>query len=272
MVLEKLSLEGKSAIVTGGGTGLGRAMSLAMAKAGADIALAARRLEPLERTAAEIKALGRGAVAIPTDITVSQQVNDMVARAIAEFGKIDVLVNNAGIVREHQNQRLPIEELTDEQWRRGIDTNLTGTFYCCRAIAGHMRGRKQGKIINVASGSGIRAQRNHYVYSAAKAGVIQFTKVLGFSWASENIQVNCIVPGFFTTESQKERGVDTFVEGRARFNPMGRTGSPSEIGLLTLFLASDASSYITSEVFCIEGGALSAGYAPTEYAPRVEIK
>lgn len=269
MVLEKLSLEGKVAIITGGGTGLGRAMSLAMARAGADIVVAARRLELIEQTAAMVRELGRRALAIATDVTDSRQVNRMVDGTLSEFGKIDILVNNAGIVREEV--RKPIWDITDEEWHLGIDTNLSAAFYCSRAVGRYLVERKRGKVINIASGYGLRGERDTFMYCCAKGGVIQLTKSLALTWARDNIQVNTIAPGFFDTISSQIPEAKAFMESRGRFIPVGRVGMPEEIGPLAVLLASAASDYITGELFIIDGGGLAGGYAPTGYAPVIPI-
>jgi len=260
-----LDLEGMTAIVTGGGTGLGRAMALALAEAGASIVLAARRRQPLEETAAEIEKLGAKTLVVPTDVTRSEQVNAMVSLAIQEMGKVDILVNNAGVVREEV--RKPLWEITDEEWRRGIDTNLTGTFYCCRAVGRHMVDRNYGRIVNISSGFGIRGLRDNFMYCAAKAGVILLTKSLALTWGGYNIRVNCVAPGLFRTFRPRE-----FYDARAPLIPMGRVGLPEEIGPLVVFLSSPACDYINGEVFCADGGALAGGYAPVSYAPAVPLE
>ncbi len=267
MVLESLSLEGKVAIVTGGGTGLGKAMCHAMARAGADIVVAARRVEPIEGTASEVRAMGRRAIAIPTDVTNSRQVNAMVEKAISEFGKVDILINNAG----GGDQRKPIWDITDEEWRRGIDTNLTGTFYCCRAVSRHMVERKSGRVINIASGYGLRGDRDVFMYAAAKAGVILLTKSLALTWARDGIRVNCIVPGFFATAPMDIPEVRQYIESRGRFIPVGRVGEPREMGPLAVYLASDAADYVTGQIFIADGGGLAGGYATTGYAPVIPL-
>ena len=271
MALRSLSLEGKVAIVTGGGTGLGKAMSHAMARAGADIVVVARRIELIEETASEVREIGRRAMAIPTDVTNSQQVESMVERTISEFGKVDILINNAGIVRGEQ--RKPIWEITDDEWHLGIDTNLTGAFYCSRAVSRHLVERKSGRVINTSSGYGLRGDRDNFMYCCAKAGVIMLTKSLALTWARDGIRVNCIVPGFFASlppDSPPE--FRQFFESRGRFIPVGRVGEPREIGPLAVFLASDAADYITGEIFIADGGGLAGGYAPTGYAPTISME
>jgi NAD(P)-dependent dehydrogenase (short-subunit alcohol dehydrogenase family) len=266
-MLESLSLQGKAVIVTGGGTGLGRAMVLAMAKAGADVVVAARRQGPIEEVAEQVHALGTGGLAIATDVTDSLQVDRMVARTKAEFGKVDVLINNAGIVREHRAK--PIWEITDDEWRVGIDVNLTGSFYCSRAVARDMVDRGNGKIINVASGLGFRGGRDNYMYGAAKGGIINFTRVLATSLSRYGITATCIVPGFVTT---REPAADQQRPPRDPFIPTGRTGRPVEAGPLAVYLASDASSYTNGDFFILDGGGLAGGFAPTGYAPEIPLE
>ncbi len=269
MSSEKLSLDGRVAVVTGGGTGLGRAMCLALAEAGAHIVASARRIPPIEETAELVRAKGRRALAIATDVTDSRQAQALVERTLAEWGRIDILINNAGIVRGEVLK--PIWEVTDAEWRVGIDTNLSGAFYCSRAVAPHMVAQRRGKIINVASGWGFRGQRNNFMYCCAKGGVIQFTKSLALSLASDNIQVNGIAPGWFFSRPVLTAGDQQEKETRGRFIPLGRVGEPEEIGPLAVFLASDASSYIAGETFAIDGGGLVAGYAPTGWAPLIDL-
>lgn len=271
MILEKFGLEGKVAIVTGGGTGLGKAICHAFARAGADIVTAARRPEPINETAAEVRKIGRKALAIPTDVTNSRQVDHLMESAIREFNHVDILVNNAGIARGIEPSPWdptpilpgPIWELDDDKWRNAIDINLTGTFYCCRAIAKHMIERRSGKVINMSSVGGIRGPKGWFTYSSAKAGVIMLTKTLAVTWARENIQVNCIAPGFLKIWEGKASGMP---ERNPDFIPMGRFGEAKDIGPLAVYLASEASDYVTGECFILDGIA-SAGYAPTGYAP-----
>jgi NAD(P)-dependent dehydrogenase (short-subunit alcohol dehydrogenase family) len=264
------TLAGKVVIITGGGTGLGKSMALLMAKEGADIVVAARRVNAIEQTAGEVKDLGRRALAISTDVTDTRQVNSLVERTIAEMGGLDVLVNNAGIVRGQAPK--PLWEIPDEEWRLGIDTNLSGTFYCCRAVMKHFVDQGHGKIINIASGNGMRGARGDYMYGSAKAGVITLTRVLATTFAQNNIQVNCIAPGFVDVRYMQPEPVTRELTRTAKFIPVGRFGVPDDIGYLGLYLASEASDYITGGLFPNDGGGLAGGVAPTGYAPVIEME
>ena len=266
-MLEKLSLDGNTIVVTGGGTGLGREMALAMARAGADLVIASRRMGPLEEVASLAKAMGRRAVAISTDVTDSAQVDRMFDRALEELGKVDVLLNNAGIVRAQGS--IPIWEISDDDWRLGIDTNLTGAFYCSRAVAKHMVDRQHGKIINVSSGFGLRGGRDMYMYACGKGGILQLNRTLAISLGRYGVTSNCIVPGFIPTQGTAESGENL---PRGEFIPMGRVGDPVEMGPIAVFLASSASDYMNGEMFVIDGGGLAGGYAPTGYAPQIPLE
>jgi NAD(P)-dependent dehydrogenase (short-subunit alcohol dehydrogenase family) len=264
-MLEKLSLDGRVAVVTGGGGGLGTAISLVLAEAGADIVVTDFRPEDGERTAGKVIGIGRKAVFLPADVTKSDQVNNMMAKAIGQWGKVDILVNCAGIVREEQPK--PVWELSDFEWHRGIDTNMTGAFYCSRAVVKHMVDRKYGRIINIASGFGMRGRRNSFMYNTAKAGVILFTMSLALTLSRDGIRVNAVAPGLFQTWGGQAR-----YAAAGPLIPMGRVGQPREIGLLAVYLASDASDYSTGEVFSVDGGALFGGYAPVNYAPVIAME
>ncbi len=266
-MLEALSLTGKVVVITGGGTGLGREMTPAMAKAGADLVIAARRLAPIEEVAQQVRAIGRRAEAVPTDATDTESVRLLFEHVIKEFGKVDILFNNAGIVREEGPK--PIWEITDDSWRIGIDVNLSTAFYCSRAISKHMADRGSGKIVNVSSGYGFRGGRDNYMYAAGKGGIVNLTRAMATSLGKYGITTNCIVPGFIPTEitnpdSERSRQ-------RGRFIPIGRTGLTREMGPLAVFLASSASDYMNGEFLVIDGGGLAGGIAPTGYAPEIPL-
>ncbi len=275
MILDKFSLDGKVAVVTGGGTGLGRAMAIALARAGADVVVAARRLEPLKETAEEIEKLGRKALTVSVDVTDSRSVNNLIDQTFTQFKQIDILVNNAGIATgvdssprdSVRKDPRPLWEISDEMWHYAIDTNLSGAFYCCRAVAKYMLERNSGKIINMASSAGIRTVRGEFTYSSAKAGVIGFTKTLAITWARNNIQVNCIAPAMLLVSEMSPE----FLETRNRFAPFGRAGEAREIGPLAVYLASSASDYVTGECFVVDGAGI-VGYGPTGLAPEIPLK
>ena len=266
-MLELLSLEGKVIIVTGGGTGLGKSMVRALARAGADLVIAARRRGPIDEVAAEVKELGREALAVPTDVSNSSQVEAMVTSAMERFGRVDVLINNAG--RTAENMPTPIWEITDEEWHAGMDTNLSGAFYCARAIAKHMVDRRSGKIINVASGFGLRGGRDLYIYTCSKGGMIQLTRTLAMSLGRYGVTSNSIAPGFIPT-----RGTDSFrasLPASGDVIPIGRFGRTEDIGPIAVFLASDASDYMNGEMIIMDGGGLAGGFAPTGHAPVIPL-
>jgi len=261
MILDSLKLDGKVAIITGAGRGLGRAMAVKMAEMGADIVAAARTQAQLDETADAVKKTGRKCIVVPTDVTVSAQVNALADATVRQFGKIDILVNNAGGGDGGRPKQLP--EITDDEWRRGIDTNLSSQFYGCRAVIPQMVKQNRGKIINIASGYGLRGGKQNFMYACAKGGVVQLTRSMALSYAQFNIQTNCIVPGFFP---YNEAAMERFKGGK--FIPLGRGGEDSELGPLAVFLASDASNHINGELVVIDGGGLAGGIAPTGVSPE----
>ena len=259
----KFSLDGKTALVTGGGTGLGRAMSLALADAGANVIVSARRIDPLEETASLVRAKGRRSLAISADLTVSEQVNRMTEQTIAEFGRVDILVNNAGISEAGRGKTLP--ELTDEEWRIGMDVNLTTAFYCARALINHFLEHGGGKIINVTSGWGFRGGRGNFMYAIAKGGVIQLTKALAMTYARDNIRCTCIAPGLIPKGMPQDNR-----DRIGTLQPIGRVGWPVEMGPLAVFLASDMSDYMSGETVLLDGGSIAGGVTPAGLVPLAE--
>jgi NAD(P)-dependent dehydrogenase (short-subunit alcohol dehydrogenase family) len=272
----KGKLNGRVVVITGGGTGLGRSMSYRLAEEGADIVIAARRVPPLEETAEGVRERGRRALVVPTDVTDTAQVNNLIEKSLAEMGQIDVLINNAGIVRGVRPKSM--WEIPDEDWRIGIDVNLSGAFYCSRAISKYFAERKKGRIILVASGEGFRGQRNSFMYNTAKAGVVNLTRVMALTLAEYNVRVNCIVPGFVDTyDNQPEEYRKVMDKVRAAgtrkyYVPVGHPGKPDDIGYVAVYLCSDASEYVTAACFLSDGGGLAGGFATTGYAPTVSLE
>ena len=257
------------AIVTGGGTGLGLEMVRHLARAGANVAVAGRRVAPIESAADEVKATGPDAIAMPTDVSDSDQANALVAAALDHFGRIDILINNAALVSD--SVPTPIWDITDEDWQAALDVNLSGAFYCARAASRSMADQGSGKIINVSSGFGLRGGRDIYTYCCTKGGIIQLTRVLSFSLARYGVTANSIVPGFIPTEGTDTEMRESLPRSGA-YLPTGKLGVPQDIGPVAVFLASPASDYMTGEIFTLDGGGLAAGLAPTGYAPEISLE
>ncbi len=243
-------LSGRVALVTGAGRGLGRTMALALAAAGADVAVSSRTLSEITTLRDEIRALGRRSEAIQADITDNAQCEAMAAAAIASLGRIDILVNNAGI-----NIRKPVLELTPEEYGLVLETNLKGYFHCARAVGRRMVAQGSGKVINISSIMGRVALPTQAAYASSKGAVEQLTKVLALEWASAGVQVNAIAPTYFETELTRPLFDDperkNFISERT---PMGRWGQPHELAGAVIFLASGASSFITGHTLVVDGG------------------
>jgi NAD(P)-dependent dehydrogenase (short-subunit alcohol dehydrogenase family) len=247
---EFFSLAGRVAIVTGAGRGLGKVMALALADAGADVMVAARTPAEIEETKREIEKMGRRSIAFPMDVTKRSNVQEMAARTVSELGRVDVLVNNAG-----GGGVYPFLDLSEEEWRYHIDLNLTGTFFCCQAVGKYLVAQGSGRVINISSIAGQKGTTNLSAYGAAKAGVINLTKTLAKEWARFNVSVNCIAPGTFDTQSNAVGlTVAKTREAMVRKIAFRRVGQPREIGPLVVYLASDASSFVTGAIFNIDGG------------------
>jgi len=271
MVLERLRLDEKVAVVTGAGRGLGQQMALALAEAGAEVVCASRTSTQIEATVEEITKAGGKAIAVPTDVRDSAKCQELVDTTIREFGRIDVMLSNAGI-GDARGQGSEFWDVTDDDWHDTIDVNLSSAFYCARAASKAMVDTgKGGVIINVASGTGLRGNPTGFAYGAAKAGVIALTKSLAVMLKSYNIRANCIVPGFVAQRPAQNEQVAEFMNARARYFPVQRIGEAWELGPLAVYLASDASSYVTGQGFIIDGGGLAGGVAPIGSAPEVSI-
>ena len=251
MILDDFRLDGKVALVTGAGSGLGRAMALALGEAGADVAAVGRRKEAVEETAAEIAALGRKSLALSADVSDSAQIRKAVKEVESGLGPIDVLVNAAGVYNADESL-----EVSEEDWRFVIDVNLTGTFLCTQAVAAGMVARGRGSIINVGTFLGERGQRAaRAAYNASKAGVVALSRALSVEWGSKGVRVNCISPGAHRTPMTEAALTNPDVEKWLNEKTvLGRVGEPRDIAGLCLFLASDASAYISGVNVFEDGG------------------
>ncbi len=268
MVLEQFRLDGKAAVVTGAGRGLGKQMALALARAGADVVCAARTAAQIDETASEIRALGRRAIAVPTDVRDSAQCDALIKRCVDEFGKIDIQVSNAGI-GDMRGAGAEVWDVNDDDWHDTLDVNLSSAFYCARAASRRMVDQGHGGvIINVASGTALRGYPQSFAYGAAKAGVIALTKSMAVMLVKNNIRVNCIIPGFVLQSPPESEQAVEFLGARGRYLPVQRLGEAWELGPLCVYLASEASSYVTGQGFVIDGGGLAGGLAPVGFAPE----
>ena len=251
MSMELFSLEGKVAIVTGASRGIGRAIALGLAGAGADVAVAARTIDDLETLAKEIDQLGRRAVAVPTDVMQREEIENLVDRTIEELGRLDILVNNAGGTRFMS----PILGLRPEGWDKTIQLNLTSVFHATQIAAAKMTSTGGGSIIQIASVAGIQGAQGLSYYSAAKGGVRLMTQAVAKELADSGVRVNCIAPGWIATDLnanlREEESTDRFVTSTI---PMGRWGEAEDIVGAAVFLASDASAFVTGTTIVIDGG------------------
>lgn len=252
-ILEKFSLTGKTALVTGAGKGLGQGMALALAEASADIAIAELDMPAAEATAADIRKRGRKALTIKADVTIPEEVETMVSSVIQEWGRLDILVNNAGYA-----QPLAAREMGVEDWDRLLAVDLKGVFLCCRAAAPHMIRQGGGKIINIASMSAFHVNRDadYCHYNAAKAGVVMLTKSLAVEWARHGICVNSISPGYFRTPGNAARSDTPAIRAiRVDQGVIKRYGQAYEdLGGAVVYLASEASNFTTGCNLVVDGG------------------
>ena len=253
MYLDKYKLDGRVALVTGGGRGIGAACVEALAEAGAKVVIADIDEGVAEECRDSLKAKGREAEIVVMNVTDSSRVSEVANLLIARHGKVDILVNNAGIARSET----AAEAVTDEHWLNVIDVNLNGTFWCCRAFGRHMLERRSGTIVNIGSMSGFivnKPQEQSY-YNASKAGVHHLTKSLAAEWASRGVRVNAVAPTYINTPlTAFARSNQKMFQTWLDMTPMGRLGEVDEIASVVLFLASDASSLLTGSVVVADGG------------------
>lgn len=247
-----LSLDGKVAVVTGSGRGIGRAIALAMASKGANIAVADVTPD-VEKTVGEIQQMGRRAIGATTDITKRDQVENLIARTVKELGTVDILVNNAGILRVG-----PILELKEETWDKVMGTNLKGYFLCSQAAGRVMADKKKGSIISLASIAGFKFVGNSAVYAVSKAGVVMLTRGMAVELAPYNIRANAIAPGIVQTHLMRAVFENPeWAKTRVARIPLGRAAQPEDMAKVVVFLASDAAGYITGHTIVVDGGELA---------------
>src|SRR6266853_414118 len=250
-VRQLLDLTGRVAIITGGSIGLGRQMAEGLAEMGANVVLCARKKERCESAAEELKTLGVATMALACDVTNPASIQEVVQATVSRFSRIDILINNAGTSWGAPKEQIPLKE-----WNKVLETNLTGTFLCSQAVGKVMIGQRRGKIINIASVAGMvgsPVELQAIGYSASKGGVITFTRDLARKWATHNIHVNAIAPGWFPTHMSGaviERNRETFLKGI----PLGRFGSEDDLKGAAVFLASSASDFVTGHVLVVDGG------------------
>jgi NAD(P)-dependent dehydrogenase (short-subunit alcohol dehydrogenase family) len=273
MGVEEHRIDGKVAIVTGASRGIGKAVALTLAEAGADVTVIARTKEQVEKTAHEIHQMGRKALAIPMDVSQEEKVQNAVKQTVSELGRIDILSHNAGIlmfkpVAVIPGVRFPGMELlgddiraqTLEEWHRVMDVNLTSAFLLTQAVGPYLLKQKKGKVIIMSSNGAEQGQSLQTAYNTSKAGLCMYVRCLATEWGPYNIHVNAIAPGVINTEMVAPLIADpATMQTILDATPLGRVGNPREVALLVLFLASDASDYITGQTIIIDGGTIGRG-------------
>lgn len=259
--MDGFDLSGRVAIVTGGGTGIGRATARLLAERGAAVAVAGRRREPLDSVVDEIETAGGKALAIEADVRKPESAQALVETVMARFGRVDILINNAGGAHGH----VPLAKMDLAKWDRDIQLNLSAAMYCSQAALPHLKASK-GCVVNISSLAGMHGTQGVGAYSAAKAGLQMFTRVCAAEWGPAGVRVNCVAPGMIATELARRNWEKTGFDATAasRGFPLRRPGEPHEVAQMVVFFASDASSYITGESVSVGGGPQIGGMIQVE--------